>query len=96
MRLALRFMLVLFPIWLAPASAALAQEANQPIYMLRYIEVAPGAENQGISLLKQLADASRKDAGSLRFDNDGRLSRVWATQKHRESPIRELLRRFGW
>jgi hypothetical protein len=32
----------------------------------------------------------------LRFDNDGRLCRVWATQKHRDSPIRELLRRFGW
>jgi quinol monooxygenase YgiN len=69
MRLALRFLLALFSIGVATAPAAFAQEANQPtMYMLRYIEVAPGAENQGISLLKQLADASHKDAGTVRFE----------------------------
>jgi quinol monooxygenase YgiN len=36
--------------------------------VVRYIEVMPGAQEKGAGLIKQLADASRKEAGAMRFD----------------------------
>jgi quinol monooxygenase YgiN len=69
MRQAFCFMLALAPIWLAGTPAARAQTAADPTaYVVRYIEVAPSAEQQGAALVKKLADASRKEAGMLRFD----------------------------
>ena len=68
MRLALRLMLALLPISLAAAPSARAQDANPTLYMLRYIEVAPDAESKAVGMLKQLADASRKDPGAMRFE----------------------------
>jgi quinol monooxygenase YgiN len=38
------------------------------MHMVTYIEVVPAAKNQAAALLRQLADASRKDAGLLRFE----------------------------
>jgi quinol monooxygenase YgiN len=54
---------------LAPLAATLAIAQQDPsIYMVTYIEVAPAAQGQTTTLLRQLADASRKDAGLVRFE----------------------------
>ena len=69
MRQAIRFMLALVPFWLASAPAVRAQGAPDPtVYVVRYIEVTPGSETQGAALVKKLADASRKEAGAMRFE----------------------------
>jgi quinol monooxygenase YgiN len=69
MRQAFHLMLALVPLWLASAPAARTQSAADPtVYVVRYIEVMPAAEQQGAGLIKNLADASRKEAGVLRFD----------------------------
>jgi quinol monooxygenase YgiN len=67
-----RFMLALVPICLAAASPVRAQDAT--LYVVRYIEVAPDAEGKTAGLLKQLADASRKEAGNQRFEILQRIS----------------------
>jgi quinol monooxygenase YgiN len=74
MRQACRFMLALVPLMLAGLPAARAQApavpvaADPTIYVVRYIEVMPAAQENGAGLIKQLADASRKEAGVVRFD----------------------------
>ena len=69
MRQTLQFMLILAPLWLAAAPVAQAQNAADPtIYVVRYIEVAPGSQDQAAGLVKKLAEASRKEAGAVRFD----------------------------
>jgi quinol monooxygenase YgiN len=75
MRQAFHLMLALAPFWLAGAPAVHAQNAADPtVYVVRYIELIPAAEQQGAGLLKQLADASRKEAGVVRFDVVKRIS----------------------
>jgi quinol monooxygenase YgiN len=75
MRQSLHLMLALIPLWLAGAPAARAQDANDPIrHMVRYVEVAPASRQQVAGLLKQLADASRKEAGVLSFEVTQRTS----------------------
>jgi len=45
-----------------------ARAQNDPtIHMISYIDVAPAAKEQAASLLRPLAEASRKDAGNLLF-----------------------------
>jgi quinol monooxygenase YgiN len=69
MRQAFHLMLALVPFGLASAPTARAQNAaDTTVYVVRYIEVAPAAKQQGADLVKQLANASRKEAGVLRFD----------------------------
>src|SRR5258708_7275831 len=68
MRQAFHLMLALVPFWLARAPAVRAQTADSTIYMVRYVEVAPGSEAQGAALVKKLADASRKETGAMRFE----------------------------
>jgi quinol monooxygenase YgiN len=69
MRQAFHLMLALVPLMLAGAPSARAQAASDPtVYVVRYIEVMPAAQEKGAGLLKQLADASRKEAGVVRFD----------------------------
>src|ERR1700684_4199626 len=69
MRQVFQFALALAPFWLAAAPFAQAQNAGDPtIYMVRYIEITPGSETQGAALVKKLADASRKEAGAMRFE----------------------------
>jgi quinol monooxygenase YgiN len=41
---------------------------DQSAYVVTYIEVAPSAEAQTATLLRQVAAASRKEAGNLRYD----------------------------
>jgi quinol monooxygenase YgiN len=60
----------------AAALPARAQEAaaNPTLYVVRYIDAAPAAKGQVASLLRQLADASRKDAGVMHFEVLQRLA----------------------
>ena len=76
MRKAFQLMLALAPLVLISAPAAQAQAPAAPpplattdptMYVVRYIEVTPAAQEKSVGLLKQLADASRK-AGALRFE----------------------------
>jgi quinol monooxygenase YgiN len=60
----MRFMILMLAAALLPASAV-AQEAV--VYGATYVEVAPGATSQAVTLLKALAAASRKEDGNLRF-----------------------------
>ncbi len=53
----------------APLAATPANAQEDPsIHMVTYIEVEPAAQGQTTTLLRQLADASRKDAGLIRFE----------------------------
>ena len=53
----------------APLAATLARAQDDPsVHMVTYVEVAPAAQGQAATLLRQLADASRKDAGLIRFE----------------------------
>ena len=51
----------------ATTSPAGAQE-DPTAYMVTYIEVVPTAKNQGATIIKALAEASRKEAGVTRFE----------------------------
>ncbi|HWF93890.1 MAG TPA: antibiotic biosynthesis monooxygenase [Xanthobacteraceae bacterium] len=51
----------------APGALAQAPD-NQPAYGVTYIEVTPSAEATAAGLLRQVAAASRKEAGNLRYD----------------------------
>src|ERR1019366_8312407 len=69
MRQVFQFMLALAPLWLAVAPVAHAQNAADPtVSGVRYIEVMPASQEQAAGLIKKLADASRKQAGVVRFD----------------------------
>jgi len=69
MRLLFRLMLSFAALLLVAAPAARAQAPSaSTIYLLQFIEVAPGAQKQGADLLKPLADVSRMEAGAVRFD----------------------------
>ena len=50
-----------------PAPAANAADADTA-YVVTYFETAPPATSRALGLVRQLASASRKDAGSLRFE----------------------------
>jgi len=66
---------------IAAAPVALAQAQPGPpapggtAYMVTYIEVLPSAQNETAGLLKQVAAASRKEAGNQRFDILQRIDR---------------------
>ena len=54
---------------LAPLAATPASAQDDPsVHMVTYIEVAPAAQRQTAAALRQLANASRKDAGLTRFE----------------------------
>jgi quinol monooxygenase YgiN len=53
---------------LAAALVPLASLARADVVMLSHIEVLPASKNQGATLLRELAAASRKDAGVVRFE----------------------------
>ena len=63
---------VMLAMALAPLAAtprAQAQDAADPtVTMVTYIDVAPAAKDEAAPLFRQLAEASRKDAGVLRFE----------------------------
>ena len=63
--------------------------AGRPVYVLTHVDVFPAGKDQTIEMLKQLADASRREPGNLVFDvlqQDGRanhlpLVEVWRDAK---------------
>jgi len=60
----------------AAAPAARAQTpAGQTAYVVTYLEVMPSARTEAISLLKQIAATSRKEAGNQRYDIVQRIGR---------------------
>ena len=67
MRLLTHFMLAMTIMPLALAPQASAQE-DSTSHMITYIEVIPAAKAQAATLLKELAAASKQDAGLLRFE----------------------------
>ena len=61
---------------MAVAPAAMAQApAGGTAYVVTYIEVVPSAQGETAGLLKQVATASRKEAGNQRYDILQRLDR---------------------
>jgi quinol monooxygenase YgiN len=69
MRPLFQFMLAVAVFPLAAAPAARAQDAANPtLYVVSYIDAAPAAKGQLATLLRQLADASRKEPGVMRFE----------------------------
>lgn len=59
------FLLALSLGWLAAsAPVALAQAQNDPIFAVTVLDVMPGAAGQGVAVLKQYRDATRKQPGN--------------------------------
>jgi quinol monooxygenase YgiN len=50
------------------ATPAVRAQDDPTAYMVTYLEVVPAAKDQGATILKQLAEASRKEAGATRFE----------------------------
>src|SRR5215467_9513941 len=67
MRLLTHLLLAMTILPLALAPQASAQE-DSTSHMITYIEVTPAAKAQATTLLKELAAASKQDAGLLRFE----------------------------
>jgi len=65
----MRELLFVLAMVLAPLAATPASAQDDPsVHMVTYIEVVPAAQGQVAALLRQLANASRKDAGLTRFE----------------------------
>src|SRR5436309_15490993 len=87
MRLAVSLLLAMFLLPIASMQTAYAQDNT--VYVVSYIDVAPAARSVATSLLRQLANASRKDEGNMRFDilqrtapsNQFAIVAVWKDQK---------------
>ena len=61
---------------MAAAPVAMAQApAGGTAYMVTYIEVVPSSQGEATGLLKQVAGASRKEAGNQRYDILQRIDR---------------------
>ena len=62
--------------FMAVAPVAMAQApAGGTAYVVTYIEVVPSAQREAAGLLKQVAAASRKEAGNQRYDVIRRIDR---------------------
>jgi quinol monooxygenase YgiN len=61
----LMFAMTIMPLALAPQASA---QEDSTSHMITYIEVTPAAKAQAATLLKELAAASKQDAGLLRFE----------------------------
>ena len=87
MRLSLFLLLAMVLMPGAAAPQARAQEAA--LYVVSYVEVAPSASAAAAGLLRQLADAARKEDGNMRFEvlerrappNQFAIVSVWRDQK---------------
>jgi quinol monooxygenase YgiN len=84
-----------FSIWLlltmalAPFGTQDARAQDAAVYVVTYVEVAPSASATAAGLLRQLAEAARKEDGNMRFEILERTARpnqfaavaVWRDQK---------------
>jgi quinol monooxygenase YgiN len=78
---------------LSVAGSAIAAEPStlNPVYVLTHVDVFPAGKDQTIDLLKQLAEASRKENGNLRFDvlqQDGRANHLPLIEAWRDGEAR--------
>jgi len=70
-----------------------AAQAAEYAYVVSYIEAMPSARDKAAGMIRQLAKASRKDAGSVRFEALQRIGHpgqfaileVWDGEKDREA-----------
>lgn len=75
------------------ATPAVRAQDDPTAYMVTYLEVVPSAKNQGVAILKALADASRKENGSMRFEvlqrtapaNQFLILEVWKDKAYMEA-----------
>src|SRR5436190_1447629 len=75
-----------------PAIGAEPRTLN-PVYVLTHVDVFPAGKDQTIELLKQLAEASRKEGGNLRFDilqQDGRANHLPVVEAWRDGEAQRL------
>src|SRR5215510_15854707 len=87
MRVALSLLLAMALMPIVSIQTANAQD--NAVYVVSYVDVAPAARGEATSLLRQLANASRKDEGNMRFDvlqrtapsNQFAIVAVWKDQK---------------
>ena len=75
---------------LAVAGPAIGSEpgAGSAVYVLTHVDVFPAGKHQTIELLKQLAEASRKESGNLRLDvlqQEGRLNHLPLVEAWRDA-----------
>ena len=75
---------------LAVAGPAVGAEpgAGSAVYVLTHVDVFPAGKDQTIEMLKQLAEASRKESGNLRFDvlqQEGRLNHLPLVEAWRDA-----------
>jgi quinol monooxygenase YgiN len=83
------FLLLLAIVLMPIGSVQTAHAQDNAVYVVSYIDVAPAARGVATSLLRQLANASRKDEGNIRFDilqrtapsNQFAIVAVWKEQK---------------
>jgi quinol monooxygenase YgiN len=62
--------------------------AGNAVYVLTHVDVFPAGKDQTIELLKQLAEASRKESGNLRFDvlqQEGRANHLPLVEAWRDA-----------
>lgn len=90
MRFSLRSFFALVLLAFAAAATAHAQDASDPtVYAVTYIDVTPATRNADSALLRQLATASRKDAGVVRYEvfqrgapsNQFAIIEIWKDQQ---------------
>jgi quinol monooxygenase YgiN len=68
MRALLHLILAMAVLPLAASSARAEAAAEETVYIISYVDVAPAGRNQTATLLRQLAETSRRDSGNLRFE----------------------------
>jgi len=99
MRVALSLLLAMALMPIVSMQTAYAQD--NAVYVVSYVEVAPAARGTAVNLLRQLANASRKDEGNTRFDilqrtapsNQFAIVAIWKDQKAYDAHLAPLTAR---
>src|SRR5262249_53512201 len=87
MRVAISLLLAMVLMPIVSIETATAQD--NAVYVVSYVDVGPAARATAANFLRQLANASRKDEGNMRFDilqrmapsNQFAIVAVWKDQK---------------
>lgn len=87
--------LLLAVVFMSIDSMQAAHTQDNAVYVVSYIDVAPAARGVAASLLRQFANASRKDEGNMRFDilqrtapsNQFAIVAVWKDQSAYEAHL---------
>src|SRR5262245_18015411 len=84
-----RCVLAIFALFMQIAPAVRAQSTDGAVYVATYIDVQPSSISQGLPLITQYAEQSRRDAGSLTadvFQELGRSNRFVVIEAWRDQP----------